>query len=252
MSASPTSPAKSSAHDHSPRFARVPTGNYTTIVVIFVSLLLISNIGAVKLIEFGPFSIGSWEFPIITDGGAFLFPLVYIVGDVLAEVYGFKAARKAIFLGFLMGALAALTFFLVQISPPATDWPNQEAFEAVLGFVPRIVLASLCAYLVGQLLNAYVLVWIKKRTNERYLWVRLLGSTAVGQLADTVVFCTIAFYGIITGAEFLNYVLIGYLYKTAVEAILLPVTYQVVRVVKRGEPSYTDSEQSVQPVTERA
>ncbi len=225
-----------------PRFAKVPRGNYTTIVVVFVSLLLISNIGAVKLIEFGPFSVAGFEFPLITDGGAFLFPLVYITGDVLAEVYGFKAARKAIFLGFLMGALAALTFFLVQISPPAADWENQEAFEAVLGFVPRIVLASLCGYLVGQLLNAYVLVWIKERTDEKYLWVRLLGSTAVGQLADTVVFCTIAFYGIITGAEFLNYVLIGYLYKTVVEAVLLPVTYQVVGAVKRSEPSYSESE----------
>ncbi len=247
MSDRQSSAAIAEGSSSEPRFARVPRGNYTTIVVVFVSLLLISNIGAVKLIEFGPFSVAGFEFPIITDGGAFLFPLVYIVGDVLAEVYGFKAARKAIFLGFLMGALAALTFFLVQISPPATDWENQEAFEAVLGFVPRIVLASLAGYLVGQLLNAYVLVWIKERTNEKYLWVRLLGSTAVGQLADTVVFCTIAFYGIITGAEFINYVLIGYLYKTVVEAVLLPVTYQVVRVVKRSEPTYDETREYAKP-----
>lgn len=226
-----TRPPDGDTADHT-RFARIPVGNYTTVVTVFVSLLLISNIGAVKLIEFGP---------IITDGGAFLFPLVYITGDVLAEVYGFKAARKAIFLGFAMAALAALTFFVVQISPPAADWPNQEAFESVLGFVPRIVLASLCGYLVGQLLNAYVLVWIKKRTDERHLWVRLIGSTAVGELADTVVFCTIAFYGIITGAEFLNYVLFGYFYKTVLEVILLPVTYRVIKVVKRGEPSYTSA-----------
>lgn len=211
------------------RFADTGRGLYPIIVGIFVALLLISNIGAVKLISFG------W---LITDGGVFLFPLVYIIGDVLSEVYGFKAARKAIVLGFAMSALAAFTFWLVQISPPAADWPNQEAFESVLGFVPRIVLASIAGYLVGQLLNAYVLVKIKERTAERGLWIRLLGSTAVGEFADTLVFCTIAFFGIITGTEFLIYVVVGYVYKVLVEVILLPVTYRVIAFVKRREPTY--------------
>jgi len=212
-----------------PHFAKVPSSLYPGIVAVFVALLLISNIGAVKLIEFGPF---------ITDGGAFLFPLVYIVGDVLAEVYGWKAARRAIILAFAMSALAAFTFWLVQISPPAEAWENQAAFEAVLGFVPRIVLASILGFLVGQLLNAYVLVWIKKRTQEKRLWARLLGSTVVGEFADTVVFCTIAFYGVITGGDFLTYVLVGFAYKTAVEVILLPVTYRVIAFVKKREPTY--------------
>jgi len=211
-------------------FARSTTGLYPIIVGIFVGLLLISNIGAVKLISFGP---------IITDGGVFLFPLVYIAGDVLSEVYGFKAARRAIVLGFAMSVLAALTFWLVQVSPPAADWGNQEAFEAVLGFVPRIVLASICGYLVGQLLNAWVLVKIKQRTGEKSLWVRLIGSTAVGELADTVVFCTIVFFGILTGVDFLIYVVVGYLYKTIIEVVLLPVSYAVIGFVKRREPSYT-------------
>lgn len=206
---------------------------YPVIVAVFVGLLLISNIGAVKLISFGP---------IITDGGAFLFPLTYIAGDVLSEVYGMRAARRAIFLGFLMAALAAITFLLVQISPPADGWDNQEAYEAILGFVPRIVVASLCGYLVGQLLNAYVLVRIKERTSERFLWLRLIGSTVVGEFADTLVFCTIAFYGVITGAEFLNYVLVGYLYKTLLEVVLLPVTYRVIAWVKRREPTYALAE----------
>lgn len=210
-------------------YARIPGGLYTPVVVVFVSLLLISNIGAVKLIAFGP---------IITDGGVFLFPLVYITGDVLAEVYGLRAARRAIFLGFSMAALAAVTFLVVQISPPADGWENQAAFEAVLGFVPRIVVASLAGYLVGQLLNAYVLVWIKERTGEAHLWARLIGSTAVGELADTVVFCTIAFYGVITGVEFWTYVAFGYIYKTLLEVALLPVTYRVVAFVKSREPSY--------------
>lgn len=213
-------------------FATTTRSLYPVIVGVFVGLLLISNIGAVKLIEFGP---------IITDGGAFLFPLVYIAGDILSEVYGFKAARKAIFIGFAMSILAAITFWLVQISPPAEAWGNQEAFEAVLGFVPRIVLASVAGYLVGQLLNAWVLVKIKERTQEKALWLRLLGSTAVGELADTIVFCTIAFYGVITGTEFLVYVAFGFAYKTLVEVVLLPVSYAVIGWVKRREPTYAEA-----------
>ena len=213
-------------------FAATSRSLYPVIVGVFVGLLLISNIGGVKLIEFGP---------IITDGGAFLFPLVYIAGDILSEVYGFKAARKAIFIGFAMSILAALTFWLVQISPPAEAWGNQEAFESVLGFVPRIVLASVAGYLVGQLLNAWVLVKIKERTQEKALWLRLLGSTAVGEFADTIVFCTIAFYGVITGEEFLIYVAFGFAYKTLVEIVLLPVSYAVIGWVKRREPTYADA-----------
>jgi uncharacterized integral membrane protein (TIGR00697 family) len=187
-------------------------------------------VGAVKLIEFGP---------IITDGGAFLFPLVYITGDVLSEVYGLKAARKCIYLGFAFAILAALTFYLIQLSPPADGWGNQAAYEAILGFVPRIVLASICGFLVGQLLNAYVLVKIKERTKEKALWVRLVGSTVVGELADTLVFCTVAFYGVITGNDFWNYVITGYLYKTLLEVLLLPITYRVIKVVKSYEPTYS-------------
>lgn len=213
----------------SPRYAQLQPTLYPTIVVLFVAMLLISNIGAVKLISAGP---------LIVDGGIFLFPLVYVLGDILAEVYGFKAARRAVLLAFGVSILAAATFWLVQLSPTAPGWENQEAWEAVLGFVPRIVLASLVAFLVGQLLNAYVLVWLKERTQERGLWFRLLGSTVVGQFADTLVFCTIAFYGVITGADFINYVITGYLYKTAIEAILLPVTYRVVAAVKKREPTY--------------
>lgn len=224
-------------------FAATGSSLYPVVVAVFVGLLLISNIGAVKLIQFGPdLSLGPINLsPIITDGGAFLFPLTYVVGDVLSEVYGLKAARKAIFIGFAMAVLAALTFWIVQLSPAAEGWPNQEAFEAVLGFVPRIVLASICGYLVGQLLNAYVLVKIKERTREKALWLRLIGSTVVGEFADTFVFCTIAFYGVITGADFLNYVFYGYVYKVLLEVVLLPVTYPTIRAIKRREPTYTTS-----------
>lgn len=201
---------------------------YPYLLAIFAALLLISNISAVKLIEFGP---------IVADGGAFLFPLVYVIGDILAEVYGFKATRKAIFTGFGLSILAALTFWLVQIAPYPNEWANQDAFSSVLGFVPRIVLASVLGFLAGQLLNAYVLVRIKARFGERQLWVRLVGSTVVGEFADTLIFCTIAFYGVISGQEFLSYVLFGYIYKTLIEVVLLPITYPVIGFVKRYESS---------------
>ena len=212
------------------RFASTERSSlYPMIVGAFVGVLLISNVGATKLIAFGP---------IITDGGAFLFPLAYVIGDVLSEVYGLRAARRAIVLGFVMLVIAAVTFLLVQVSPPADGYENQAAFEAVLGFVPRIVVASIAGYLVGQLLNAYVLVRIKERTAEKALWLRLIGSTVIGEFADTLVFCTIAFYGVITGAEFVNYVIVGYVYKTLLEVVLLPVTYPVIGWIKRREPSY--------------
>lgn len=212
-----------------PSFAVVTRSYYPVISAVFVALLVISNVGAVKLISAGP---------LILDGGAFLFPLVYIAGDVLSEVYGFKAARKTIYIGFGMAILSALTFWLIQMSPSADGWENQGAFEAILGFVPRIVLASVCGFLVGQLLNAYVLVKIKARTNEGSLWLRLIGSTVVGEFADTIVFCTIAFYGILTGGDFLNYVIVGYFYKTLLEVLLLPITYRVIAHVKANEPTY--------------
>lgn len=212
-----------------PRFANTTPSLYPIISSVFVALLVISNVGATKLISVGP---------LIVDGGAFLFPLVYVTGDVLSEVYGFKAARRTIVTGFAMATLAALTFYAVQESPAAPGWDHQGAYEAILGFVPRIVLASVCGFLVGQLLNSLVLVRIKGQNQESALWVRLIGSTVVGELADTVLFCTIAFYGVITGWAFANYVIVGYLYKTMLEVVLLPITYRVIAWIKRNEPTY--------------
>lgn len=220
------------ATQYGPRYAQVPAGNYAVIVAVFCGVLLISNIGATKLITFGVFN---------TDGGAFLFPLVYIIGDVLAEVYGLRAAKRAIYVGFALAILAAFTFWLVAISPPAIEYEHQAAFESVLGFLPRIVVASLAAYLVGQMINAFVLVRIKDRTQEGKLWLRLLGSSLVGQTADTTVFALIAFLGIFTGAAFLNYLFLGIVYKVAVEVILMPVTYLVIAAVKRREPTYGEA-----------
>lgn len=203
--------------------------HYAVVVAIFCSALLIANIGAVKLIGLGP---------VITDGGALLFPLTYILGDVLTEVFGFRAARRAIFTALAMQLTAALVFWFVSELPAAPGWEGQDAYASVVGFVPRIVLASVAAFLVGEMLNSYVLVKIKEYTKERRLWARLIGSTMVGELADTVTFCTIAFYGVITGGEFLNYVVTGYFYKTLIEVVMLPVTYRVIGFLKRTEPDY--------------
>ena len=217
-------------------FAPVRRGHYDTIVVLFVSFLLLSNIGATKLIE-----IDLVGRSLVFDGGALLFPLTYILGDVLAEVYGFRSARRAIVLGMIVSILASAVFLLVQVAPPAADYENQAAFEAVLGFVPRIVGASVAAYAVGQLLNAWVLVTIKKKYGEKNLWVRLMGSTVVGNAADTAIFCTIAWAGVMPLPIILNLMLVGYVYKTAVELVLLPLTYRIVAVVKRTEPAYQEN-----------
>lgn len=215
-------------------------GNYDIILALFCAFLLISNVGATKLIQFGPdLTIGSFPLlPIITDGGAFLFPLTYIFGDVLAEVYGMAKARRAILTGFMVSITASVVFLLVDLAPPATDWPNQDAWHTVLGFVPRIVVASLAGYLCGQFLNAKVLVVLKERAPDGSLWTRLLGSTVVGELADTVVFCLVAWAGLVTAGTMVNYVLVGYLYKVTVEVLFLPGTYRVIGWVKRHEPDY--------------
>ncbi|MBS9374276.1 queuosine precursor transporter [Rhodococcus sp. B50] len=235
-----TSPA---LFDHA-AFARVSRSPYTGIVVLFTAVLMISNISATKGIAFftdsdlgfGPLQI----LPIITDGGFFLFPLAYILGDVLSEVYGFAATRRAVFYGFGAVALSALCFWLTQQLPPADFYAGQESFENVLGVVPRMLIAGLAGYAVGQLLNSYVLVWIKERTREKYLWARLIGSTVVGEFADTLIFCSIAAgaIGITTWSDFVNFVIVGFLWKTLVEIIVLPVTYRVIAHVKKREPSY--------------
>lgn len=208
---------------------------YTTISAMFVGILLISNVVAVKPIAFGAITLGGFSLPLVFDGGVFLFPLAYVLGDVITEVYGLKASKRAIFTAFALAALASLTVFVVQVSPPADGWENQEAFAAVLGFVPRIVAASLVAFVVGQLMNAWVLDRMRRRTSGRFLRTRLIGSTVVGQLFDTVIFCTIAFAGIITGIDFVMYVVLGYLVKVLAEVVLLPVTTRVIKAVRTAE-----------------
>ncbi|MDR0847520.1 MAG: queuosine precursor transporter [Propionibacteriaceae bacterium] len=210
---------------------------YATVMVLFVSMLLIANVAATKLIALGP----TWTpgglhiLPLVFDGGAVTFPLTYILGDCLAEVYGWKRARKAIILGFVVSALATAVFFLVGIAPADPSWGNQDAWMSVLGVVPRIVLGSLIGYLVGQLLNAKVLVALKNRAKPGSLWFRLLGSTVVGEAADTILFCTIAWAFAVDFPTLVNYIIVGYVYKVGLEAILLPITLRVIPWLKRRE-----------------
>jgi uncharacterized integral membrane protein (TIGR00697 family) len=189
-------------------------------------MLLVSNVAAVKLVGLGPLTF---------DGGAVAFPVTYILGDLLAEVWGFRAARRAIVLGLVLSAVASTVWWLVEVAPPAAGWEGQAAFAAVLGCVPRIVVASLAGFLVGQLANAWVLVRVKAAMRGRALWVRLIVSTLVGEAADTAVFCTVAFLGVIAGAQFVGYVVAGYLYKCAIEVLALPATYAAVRHARRRE-----------------
>lgn len=208
---------------------------YDTVVVCFVSFLLLSNITATKIIAI-PIGIGE----LIFDGGVILFPFTYIIGDVLTEVYGLERARRAIYLGFFISILASLVLVAVQYAPPAAEYQHQDAFAAVLGFVPRIVAASLCAYLIGQLLNAHVLAKMKQRTGGRHLWARLIGSTVVGEGADTVIFCLVAFGGVLSAGVMANYIVVGFISKVAIEVVLLPLTYRVIALFQRAAAANGD------------
>ena len=225
------------------RFASRGSSYFDVLLAVFCVVLVVSNIAATKGIEFdvGSWSIGSVQIlPIVTDGGAFLFPLAYILGDVISEVYGFKAARRAVLTGFAMAVLAAVTFWVVVQLPGASFYENQAAFEAVAGPVGQIVLASLVGYVAGQLTNSGVLVWMKKRTAERGLVARLATSTGAGELVDTFLFCAIAAsaIGITTMGTFWNYFLVGVIYKCAVEFLVMPLTVVVIGWIKRREPTY--------------
>ncbi|MDR0990378.1 MAG: queuosine precursor transporter [Propionibacteriaceae bacterium] len=205
------------------------------LVAAFCGLLLLANVAATKLIAVGPVWApgGVPLLPLVFDGGALLFPLTYILGDVLAEIFGFRAARRAIFLGFVLSLLASLSWWAVDLAPAADSWGNQAAWHSVLGFVPRIVAASLAGYLAGQLINARVLVWLRDRARPGSLWARLLGSSVIGGAADTILFCTIAYAGLVSGGTLANYTITGYLYKLAVEVLLLPLTTRFIRLVGR-------------------
>jgi hypothetical protein len=199
---------------------------FVIVVAVFLTSLLIANIIAVKLISI---------FGLILPAGTIIFPISYICGDVLTEVYGYRRARQVIWLGFACNLLAVTAIWGAQVLPGAAFWEAQAAYERILGFTPRLLLASFCAYLLGEFANAIVLARMKVLTQGRMLWARTIGSTVVGQGLDSLLFVTIAFLGTIPAAGLLTTIVTQWLVKVAYEALATPLTYAVVNFLKREE-----------------
>lgn len=198
----------------------------TLITAAFTTVLIVSNIVSTKIT-----SIGWLTF----DGGTLLFPLSYIFGDILTEVYGYGRSRRVIWTGFGMMLVSGLVIMAVGALPAASDWPNQSAYDAILGLTPRIILASLVAYAVGEFANSYILAKMKVRMNGRRLWARTISSTLAGEGLDTALFVLIAFAGIFPNELLWTILWSNYVFKVGVEVVLTPVTYRVVGFLKRKE-----------------
>ena len=206
---------------------------YDVAVALFVAALLTANIIAVKLIQIGP---------LILPAGVVIFPVSYILGDVLTEVYGFRWARRAIWLGFFGNLIAVAAIWLAGLLPAPVFWQGQAAYDAILGFTPRLLLASFVAYLFGEFANSTVLAKMKVWTQGRHLWLRTIGSTVIGQGLDSIIFILLAFGGLMAPPEMLTAVVSQWVFKSAYEALATPLTYLVVNRLKRieGVDAYDD------------
>jgi uncharacterized integral membrane protein (TIGR00697 family) len=192
----------------------------------FVAVYLISQVSSSKL-----FAIGGVQLP----GAAVVFPLSYIFGDILTEVYGYSRTRRVIWMGFASAVVMALVLWVVQALPPAPDWPHQAAYEVILGVVPRMVFGSIAAYWAGEFTNSYIMARMKVLTDGRHLWTRTVGSTVAGQAVDSGVFMLIAFAGRLPWGALFRIAATLYLFKVAYEVVATPVTYAIVRWLKRVE-----------------
>jgi queuosine precursor transporter len=200
---------------------------YDLVMAAFVTVLLCANlIGAAKVARL---------FGITFGAGVLFFPISYIFGDVLTEVYGYARARKVVWAGFGALAFASFMSFTILAFPPAPGWPHQAAYETVFGATPRIVLASLVAYFCGEFCNSYVLAKMKLSTDGRLLWTRTIGSTIVGEAVDSAVFYPVAFLGVWSSALVLQVMISNYAIKVLWEVVMTPVTYRVVNFLKRAE-----------------
>ncbi len=202
------------------------SGYFVLIAAIFITCLITANITAVKLIR---------VFGLTVPAAIIIFPISYIVGDVLTEVYGYRQARLTIWLGFFCNLIAVVAIWLGQVLPAATFWDGQAAYERILGYTPRLLAASFLAYLVGEFANSFVLAKLKIATGGRWLWTRTIGSTLVGQGLDSLVFITLAFVGTIPLEGLRSAILTQWLVKSAYEAAVTPLTYAVVNFLKRRE-----------------
>jgi len=199
---------------------------FLLITSIFITCLITSNIIAVKLVNI---------FGLILPAGILIFPISYIFGDVLTEVYGYRQARQVIWLGFFCNLIAVVAIWLGQILPAASFWDGQAAYERILGYTPRLLGASFLAYLVGEFANSFVLAKMKIATNGRWLWARTIGSTLVGQGLDSLVFMTLAFIGTIPLTVLAGAIVAQWLSKSVYEAIITPLTYVLVNFLKKRE-----------------
>jgi len=199
---------------------------FVFIVAIFITCLITANIVAVKLVEICGF---------VLPAGTIIFPISYIFGDVLTEVYGYRQARRVIWLGFFCNFIVVVTIWIGQVLPASSFWDGQKAYERILGYTPRLLVASFLAYLVGEFANAFVLAKMKIATKGRWLWTRTIGSTLVGEGLDSLVFMTLAFFGTIPMAALLLAIFTQWLVKSGYEAVATPLTYIVVNFLKRKE-----------------
>ena len=200
--------------------------HYHLMVNIFVVVLLVSNLVAAKICKIGPFTL---------SGAQLLFPVTYIFGDIFTEVYGYAGSRRAIWVGFFASTLLALMGIIVVALPPAPEWHDQETYAKVFGFVPRIVAASLIAFWAGEFANSFVLSKMKVITGGKYLWMRTIGSTVVGQAVDTAIVIFLVFAGSQSVETMLKLIFSGYFGKVIYEAVATPMTYAVVNALKRME-----------------
>ncbi len=212
---------------------------FDLVMALFVTVLIVSNIASsAKIIDWG---VSIINIPLAFDAGTILFPISYIFGDVLTEVYGFKRSRRVIWMGFACLSLTSLVLWLVHIMPGEATWQaqtGQAAFDAVLGgvFSGGIVAASLIAYLAGEFMNSVVLAKMKVATNGKWLWMRTIGSTLVGEAVDSFIFIGIAtLAGVFPWSLFWTLTITNYIFKCSIEILMTPITYWVVRTLKRSE-----------------
>ena len=193
---------------------------------IFITCLITANITAVKLIAVAG---------LVLPAAIIIFPLSYIFGDILTEVYGYRQARRIIWLGFLCNFIAVIAIWLGQVLPPASFWNAQTAYERILGYTPRLLAASFSAYLLGEFANSFIMAKMKIATRGRWLWSRTIGSTVVGEGLDSLVFMTLAFWGEIPMAGLAAAIITQWLVKSAYEGAVTPLTYVAVKFLKRRE-----------------
>ena len=214
----------------------VVSQRFLVIAALFITCLITANIIAVKLITLGiePIRHGGFQFPGPLPAAIVIFPISYIFGDILTEVYGYRQARKVIWLGFLCNLIAVFAFWVAG-RIPALDSGVQSAYQRILGYTPRLLVASFSAYLIGEFANSFVLAKMKIMTKGRFLWTRTIGSTIVGEGLDATVFIIIAFGGTLSWALILGIILTHWLVKTGYEVVATPFTYMVVNFLKKKE-----------------